>query len=50
MARHGAERVRRQLVWQHSVPSLLAAYDAVFASSPVGTRTMTAIHDTPVYK
>jgi glycosyltransferase involved in cell wall biosynthesis len=38
MSRHGAERVRRQLVWQHSVPPLLAAYDAAFASSPAGTR------------
>jgi glycosyltransferase involved in cell wall biosynthesis len=34
MSQHGAQRVREKLVWQHSVPSLLAAYDAVFALSP----------------
>ena len=31
MARYGAQRVRAQLAWQHSVPPLLAAYDAIFA-------------------
>jgi glycosyltransferase involved in cell wall biosynthesis len=31
MARRGAERVRQELAWQHSVPPLLAAYDAIFA-------------------
>jgi glycosyltransferase involved in cell wall biosynthesis len=31
MARYGAERVREKLAWQHSVPPLLAAYDAIFA-------------------
>jgi glycosyltransferase involved in cell wall biosynthesis len=31
MARYGAARVREKLVWQHSVPPLLAAYDAIFA-------------------
>jgi glycosyltransferase involved in cell wall biosynthesis len=31
MARYGAARVREKLVWQHSVPPLLAAYDALFA-------------------
>jgi glycosyltransferase involved in cell wall biosynthesis len=35
MARYGAQRVREKLVWQHSVPPLLAAYDAIFAPSPV---------------
>jgi glycosyltransferase involved in cell wall biosynthesis len=31
MSAYGASRVREKLVWQHSVPPLLAAYDAVFA-------------------
>jgi glycosyltransferase involved in cell wall biosynthesis len=31
MAQYGAQRVRERLVWQHSVPPLLAAYDAIFA-------------------
>ena len=31
MARYGAERVRDKLAWQHSVPPLLAAYEAIFA-------------------
>jgi glycosyltransferase involved in cell wall biosynthesis len=31
MAEYGARRVREKLVWQHSVPHLLAAYAAVFA-------------------
>jgi glycosyltransferase involved in cell wall biosynthesis len=31
MAQYGAERVREKLVWQHSVPPLLAAYDTIFA-------------------
>ena len=31
MGRYGAERVRDKLAWQHSVPPLLAAYDAIFA-------------------
>jgi glycosyltransferase involved in cell wall biosynthesis len=31
MSRYGADRVRGKLVWQHSVPPLLAAYDAIFA-------------------
>lgn len=34
MSRCGAERVRQKLVWQHSVPPLLAAYDAIFARLP----------------
>ena len=33
MSSYGAERVREKLAWQHSVPPLLAAYDAVFARS-----------------
>jgi glycosyltransferase involved in cell wall biosynthesis len=31
MAHYGAARVREKLVWQHSVPPLLAAYDTIFA-------------------
>jgi glycosyltransferase involved in cell wall biosynthesis len=34
MSRCGAERVREKLVWQHSVPPLLAAYDAILARLP----------------
>jgi glycosyltransferase involved in cell wall biosynthesis len=37
MARYGAQRVREKLVWQHSVPPLLAAYEAVFAPARVRT-------------
>jgi hypothetical protein len=37
MSEYGASRVREKLVWQHSVPSLLAAYDAVFRPLEVGT-------------
>ena len=33
MSAYGAKRVRDKLVWQHSVPPLLAAYDAVFRRS-----------------
>jgi glycosyltransferase involved in cell wall biosynthesis len=32
MAQYGADRVRAKLVWQHSVPYLLGAYDAIFAA------------------
>jgi glycosyltransferase involved in cell wall biosynthesis len=32
MSEYGARRVREKLVWQHSVPHLLAAYHAVFGS------------------
>lgn len=35
MAQCGAKRVREKLVWQHSVPSLLAAYEAIFTPSSV---------------
>jgi glycosyltransferase involved in cell wall biosynthesis len=35
MAHYGAERVREKLVWQHSVPPLLAAYDTIFAAAHV---------------
>ena len=31
MSEYGAARVREKLVWQHSVPPLLEAYDAIFA-------------------
>jgi glycosyltransferase involved in cell wall biosynthesis len=30
MSAYGAARVREKLVWQHSIPPLLAAYDAIF--------------------
>jgi glycosyltransferase involved in cell wall biosynthesis len=30
MSEYGAKRVREKLVWQHSIPPLLAAYDAIF--------------------
>jgi glycosyltransferase involved in cell wall biosynthesis len=37
MSEYGASRVREKLVWQHSVPPLLAAYDAVFRPLEAGT-------------
>lgn len=30
MSEYGSSRVREKLVWQHSVPPLLSAYDAIF--------------------
>ncbi len=30
MSEYGSNRVREKLVWQHSVPPLLSAYDAIF--------------------
>jgi glycosyltransferase involved in cell wall biosynthesis len=30
MSRYGAQRVREKLVWQHSIPNLLTAYEAIF--------------------
>lgn len=30
MSEYGSKRVREKLVWQHSIPPLLAAYDAIF--------------------
>jgi glycosyltransferase involved in cell wall biosynthesis len=39
MSRYGAERVREKLAWQHSVPPLLAAYDAIFARAQPLSRT-----------
>jgi glycosyltransferase involved in cell wall biosynthesis len=39
MAKYGAARVREKLVWQHSVPALLAAYDAIFAPAQARPRT-----------
>jgi glycosyltransferase involved in cell wall biosynthesis len=39
MARCGAERVRTKLAWQHSVPPLLAAYEALFARAQVSPGT-----------
>jgi glycosyltransferase involved in cell wall biosynthesis len=38
MAQYGADRVRDKLVWQHSVPHLLAAYDTIFAPSRVAAK------------
>ncbi len=46
MSRYGAERVRDKLAWQHSVPPLLAAYDAVFAR-PLPKATMWSSQDAP---
>ena len=43
MSRYGAQRVREKLVWQHSIPSLLAAYEAVF--TPMRPLTKTAHRD-----
>ena len=40
MSQYGAERVRDKLVWQHSVPPLLAAYDVLFARSDPLARTL----------
>jgi glycosyltransferase involved in cell wall biosynthesis len=37
MSEYGASRVREKLVWQHSVPPLLAAYNAVFRPLEAGT-------------
>jgi glycosyltransferase involved in cell wall biosynthesis len=49
MARYGAERVREKLAWQHSVPPLLAAYDAIFAPARPPLRATTwSSQDTPV--
>jgi hypothetical protein len=42
MSEYGASRVREKLVWQHSVPPLLAAYDAIFQR--IGSRTA-PMHD-----
>jgi len=36
MSEYGASRVREKLVWQHSVPPLLAAYDAIFRRAEGG--------------
>jgi glycosyltransferase involved in cell wall biosynthesis len=33
MGFRGRERVERELAWSHEAPKLLAAYDAVFATS-----------------
>ncbi len=49
MGRQGAERVREKLAWQHSVPPLLAAYDAIFALQrrPLPRATTWRSQDTP---
>jgi hypothetical protein len=31
MSEYGRKRLRDELAWEHSVPSLLAAYDCLFA-------------------
>lgn len=40
MSEYGSHRVRESLVWQHSVPPLLTAYDAIFSrfKTPRGSR------------
>lgn len=40
MSEYGSHRVRESLVWQHSVPPLLTAYDAIFGrfKTPRGSR------------
>jgi glycosyltransferase involved in cell wall biosynthesis len=48
MARYGTERVREKLAWQHSVPPLLAAYDAIFArAEPLPKTTGWSSHGAP---
>jgi glycosyltransferase involved in cell wall biosynthesis len=39
MSHYGAKRVRERLAWQHSIPPLLAAYDAIFARLEAHPRT-----------
>ena len=39
MAQYGAQRVREKLAWQHSIPPLLAAYDAIFRLTPLQATT-----------
>jgi glycosyltransferase involved in cell wall biosynthesis len=39
MSQYGSRRVREELVWQHSVPPLLAAYDAIFARAEAVSKT-----------
>lgn len=36
MSEYGSKRVREKLVWQHSIPPLLAAYDAIFRRVSMG--------------
>jgi glycosyltransferase involved in cell wall biosynthesis len=40
MSEYGSNRVREKLVWQHSVPPLLTAYDAIFGriKNPRGSK------------
>ena len=50
MSQYGAQRVREKLVWQHSIPCLLAAYKAIF--TPMRSLTKTVHSDakgTPVW-
>ena len=50
MSQYGAQRVREKLVWQHSIPCLLAAYEAIF--TPMRPLTKTVHSDakgTPVW-
>ena len=46
MSRCGAERVRQELVWQHSVPPLVAAYDTIFARLPQRVANRRSSHGT----
>ena len=48
MSEYGAKRVRGKLVWQHSIPPLLAAYEAIFrrvAAEPAGGHWPAPNHD-----
>jgi glycosyltransferase involved in cell wall biosynthesis len=50
MSRYGGQRVREKLVWQHSIPYLLTAYEAIF--TPLQPLTKTVQKDakgTPVW-
>jgi glycosyltransferase involved in cell wall biosynthesis len=51
MGRFGRERVERQLAWEYEAPKLLAAYEALFVSSPAaaGSRAPTEIGFAPGY-
>jgi glycosyltransferase involved in cell wall biosynthesis len=50
MSRYGAQRVREKLVWQHSIPYLLAAYEAVFTPMrPLAQKAHREAKGTPVW-
>jgi glycosyltransferase involved in cell wall biosynthesis len=42
MSEYGSNRVRENLVWQHSVPPLLTAYDAIFSRFGTAQNTPSA--------